>query len=169
MATMGTISIELENKFIAMVTLRQDAYPMNDNKNFGCGLTLLKYYNKVDLVNELISHGNIYSLQEKIEKDPTKPHQIELEKRQRDVCFFYKRDSFDKGNHEPKLLSSLTKYKRSTDLLEWNYIFRKNEWFVYLGQYNTDIVEYQNKLVKLKDFIENSVKYVSENETENVY
>lgn len=168
MATMGTISIELENKFIAMVTLRQDAYPMNDNKEFGCGLTLLKHYNKVDLVNELISHGNIYSLQEKIEKDPTKPHQIELEKRQRDVCFFYKRD-YKQKNVEPIIFFSEKDYKKRNEMQDWNYLFKNNEWYVYLTKYDTDIVKYKNKFVKLKDFIENSVKYVGVNETENVY
>ena len=158
MGTRATISIELENKSILTVFLSQDGYPTN-NHNIGCGITLINHYNNFELASKLLSHGNIYSLQEKIDKDPTKPHTVSLEERQKDVCFFFNRD-YKQENVEPIIFFSEKDYKKRNEMQDWNYLFKNGEWFVLLTKYDTNIQKYKNKFVKVKDFIQNSETFI---------
>ncbi len=56
------------------------------------GAMLLDHYSDAQKVDELLSFGDLSSLNEKIYPDPTRPHSFDFNERQEDVCVFYGRD-----------------------------------------------------------------------------
>lgn len=56
------------------------------------GAMLLDHYSDAQKVDELLSFGDMSSLNEKIYPDPARPHSFDFSERQKDVCVFYGRD-----------------------------------------------------------------------------
>lgn len=85
------------------------------------GVKLLKFFNNFELVNELISMGDLSSLHENI-------HPIDNQSRD-DVCEFYGRDRGE-DNTEPQIYSSEDDYKKNGRHEQYRYLFKDNTWYV---------------------------------------
>src|SRR5574344_1539635 len=66
------------------------------------GAMLLDHYNDKETLQRLLNLGNISSLQEKIDPDPTKPHSFDYSQRQDDVVVAYGRDRGDTEQESSK-------------------------------------------------------------------
>lgn len=94
MSTKAFICKEIEKKQYVGVLVNLDGYPTN------IGALLLDYYNEPDIIDNLISHGDISCLKEKIEPNPLFEHTEN--NRQKGVTLFY--NGFDK-KIKPKYIS----------------------------------------------------------------
>ena len=127
MATRSTIAIQLENGSINQVYCHWDGYLENNGK------ILMKYYNNVEIIKELISKGSISSLG--ININPIKDLIHDFNSPQKDVCVFYHRDR----NEELYIDSfeNFEEYSKNGNFEEFNYIFKDNEWY-YFENINID-------------------------------
>lgn len=100
-----------------------DGYPSYN------GRILLENYNTEEKVEELISHGGMSSLGEKIEPDPAFPHTFD--KPQKGVCVFYTRDRGEKWEYnEPHTGYSQEKFYDGMDMgQEYDYLFEDGKWY----------------------------------------
>lgn len=83
------------------------------------GAMLLDYYSDAQKVDELLSFGDLSSLNEKIYPDPTRPHSFDFSERQKDVCVFYGRD---RGEAETDA-KIITPEKIKNSWCEYLYVF----------------------------------------------
>lgn len=143
MSTHSTISIEHKNGSIETIYCHWDGY-ISWN-----GRILVENYINEDLVKELISNGDLSSLGEKINPDPSKPHTFR--NGQEGVCIYYHRDAGEKlSKVKPKISANFDLYKKrlTSDYdSEYNYLFRNGSWFVskYHGE---NFIELPNKLTE---------------------
>src|SRR5574344_900791 len=86
------------------------------------GAMLIDHYNKRERVEKLLSLGNMSSLNESIDPDPTKPHSFD--KRQDGVTVFYGRD---RGETDQKsAIVDLAEIDSPSSWIEYCYVFGKD-------------------------------------------
>ena len=141
MSTHSTISIEHKNGSIETIYCHWDGY-ISWN-----GRILVDNYTTEDLVKELISNGDLSSLGEKINPDPSKPH--DHRNAQEGVCVYFHRDKGEKlSQTRSKLSTNFGVYKKILNKDydgDYNYLFRNGSWFV--SKYpNENFIELPNKL-----------------------
>lgn len=100
------------------------------------GALLLDYYNTPEQVDKLLALGDISYLAERLEPDPTKPHNFDSDKRQEGVVLAYGRDKGDTGT-----AARVLTFEQLTDtnsLTEYVYIFDEyNKWkYLNIGDRN---------------------------------
>ncbi|MDD6846879.1 MAG: hypothetical protein PUE07_05125 [bacterium] len=86
------------------------------------GAMLLDHYATKERVEKLISMGNLSSLHENIEPDPSLPH--DFNDRQKDVCVFYGRDRGEKG--QEAMTMDLKDIDDPSSWIEYCYVFGKD-------------------------------------------
>ena len=90
MSTRSTIGVEVEKGLYKYIYCHFDGYPEYN------GLMLIDHYKDRGKIEKLIALGDISSLAEKVEPDPTRPHSFDGE-RQDDVVVAYGRDRGETG------------------------------------------------------------------------
>ena len=125
MGTHCSISIlkeELAGTTYKGIYCHYDGYPEHN------GMLLLENYNTEELVEKLISLGDMSTMGEKIEPDPEKGEH-NFDKPQDDVCVYYHRDRGEEWQwtqpHEAK--TEQEHYERYKH--EYNYLFYKGKWY----------------------------------------
>lgn len=86
------------------------------------GALLLDHYNTKEKVDKLLSYGNLSSLAEEIEPNPSLPHNFD--NRQDDVCVFYCRDRGEKDENA-SLNMALEDIDSPESWIEHCYIYTK--------------------------------------------
>ena len=105
-----------------------DGYPYD---NRGVGNMLLRHYTDKEKVENLIAHGDMSSIGEKIDPDGINPHSFK--ERQENVCTFYHRDRGDDWKLcKPRETEDVTEFEKNTDQ-EYNYLFKDGKWFIKPG------------------------------------
>lgn len=108
----------LIGNYRSFIYCHYDGYPEYNGK------ILKKYYKDPKKVDDLISLGNIDILAEKINPDPTKPHNED--NRQKDVVLAYHRDGkVDWEDAKPKVMSKDFEAKDTS--IEYIYYFDENK------------------------------------------
>lgn len=130
MGTRSLIGVEVEEGCIEYVYCHFDGYPSHN------GCILSDHYQDEAKAIELVSHGGMSSLGERIHPDPSKPHTYES--RQKDVTVFYHRDrgedlSIDRGS-EADMLSAFR-----DGWTEFAYLRRKNGTWQVMSKYKENI------------------------------
>ena len=108
------------------------------------GAKLAGIYDTEEMVDKILGLGDIYSLRDKLDPDPTKPH--EFLNTQKDVTVFFDRD-YGESCREA-LIMSMDELMDNDAWCEFLYVFKQNEGWQYLqyGQYD--------ELRNLKDALE---------------
>ena len=92
------------------------------------GQILFDNYNTEEKVKELISHGDMSCIAEKIEPDPSREHKFDGEQ-QDDVCLYYHRDRGEEWEHtKPTEADSEKEYYDRIEQ-EYNYLFKDGKWY----------------------------------------
>ena len=78
----------------------------------GVGYTLVNYYNNEQIINELLSFGDISSLENTL-----------------DECEFYERDRHECNCHRPEIEIYDYNFELSSDV-SFVYLFKDGEWYV---------------------------------------
>lgn len=113
MATRSTIALEYTDGTIKQIYAHWDGY-------LACnGNILLNHYSTPESVNELISLGDLSSLNETIES-----------------TVFYARDRGEAGFVFARSFSDFNDYKFNADFQSYNYIMREGVWHVNRGGNN---------------------------------
>lgn len=126
MSTRSMICIEQEDGSLRGVYCHWDGYLEYNGK------ILVEYYNDRTTVENLISHGDLSSLQKYIEPDPQYPHSFDSEKRQKDVCVFYGRDRNEKNTDAREVTFESAK----ESWCEYIYVFGLDNNWRYTDTYN---------------------------------
>lgn len=113
MATRSSIALEYADGTIKQIYAHWDGYLA------GNGNILLNHYKTPEAVNELISMGDLSSLDETIES-----------------TVFYARDRGRNGV-EARSFSDFKDYERNGDFQSYNYIMREGVWYVDRGEGRT--------------------------------
>ena len=113
MATRSTIALEYADGTIKQIYAHWDGYLA------GNGNILLNHYKTPEAVNELISYGDLSSLDETIES-----------------TVFYGRDRGETGVGA-RSFSDFKDYERNGDFQSYNYIMREGVWYVDRGEGRT--------------------------------
>ena len=106
MATRSTIALELEDGTVKQIYSHWDGYVQ------GVGEMLLKYYNTPALAAELISMGDLSSLESSLE-----------------TTVFYERDRGETGV-AARRYADFDSYAREGERESYNYIMREGVWYV---------------------------------------
>ena len=106
MATRSTIAIELEDGTVKQIYSHWDGYVQ------GVGYTLLRHYNTPALVAELMSMGDLSSLDSSLE-----------------TTVFYERDRGETGV-AARRYADFDSYFREGERESYNYIMREGVWYV---------------------------------------
>lgn len=128
MSTSCTISYVDENNICHSVYCHNDGYPTH------IGRLLLNIYNNMDILRELISHGNMSVLSEKINPNPDKSHEFDgflFGRMQMDTCLFYHRDRGDDWSRcKPMEFPYNEQDYRKHCNQYYNYLFKNDVWYV---------------------------------------
>lgn len=120
MGTQCYIAEEKENGKYLSIYCQLDGYPEV------VGELLVNRYNSPENLNALLSLGDVYSLREKLEPDPSMPHDVE-NGYQRDVTIAFGRDC-DRSGFEAKE-RTLDEMIDSDECIEFIYVFNlEQEW-----------------------------------------
>src|SRR5574344_1387346 len=123
------------------------------------GAMLLDHYSDKDKLQKLLDLGNISSLQEKIEPDPTKPHSFDYSQRQDDVVVAYARD---RGDENQEFSKCTLEELKNWDWIEYIYIFDLDNKWKYLDYpFNT--------LKDVKEDLDKEYKNIKIKRTKNWY
>lgn len=108
------------------------------------GAMLLDHYSTRERVERLLSLGNLSSLNEKIEPDPSLPHSFE--DRQEDVCVFYGRDRGEKKQEAMDV--SLEEIDDPDSWIDYCYVYGKDgRWrFFECGRLNEGLKDLEEGL-----------------------
>lgn len=98
------------------------------------GAKLAGHFDTEDAVDRLLDLGDVYSLQEKLNPDPTMPH--EPMNTQKGVSVFYGREYGEAGMEAT--IKKMEDFEENDDWCEFLYIFKPQEgWsFLHYGQYD---------------------------------
>jgi len=137
MATRSTISRVNEDNSVDTIYCHWDGYPT-------CvGNYLYFNYNTPQIVDKLIGLGGISSLRKYLEKDSTNSED--------DVTIAYHRDLND-DDLETIHYNSIDEYHNDiNNKQEWNYLYKKGNWYVSKG--------ISNKFSKLSKYFINKTKF----------
>ena len=149
MSTRSYIAEELKDGKYKVIYCHFDGYLEHN------GEILVNHYKDRKKVEELLTLGDLSSLAENINPDPTKEHSYEYSKRQENVCVSYNRDRQDNDpENEAQILTKEEMFKNYW--IEYFYIFTlDNKWKYY---------DYDHE--ELKDVAEDLKKYYSINESQ---
>ena len=133
MSTRSYIAEELKDGKYKVIYCHFDGYLEHN------GEILVNHYKDRKKVEELLTLGDLSSLAENINPDPTKEHSYEYSKRQENVCVSYNRDRQDNDpENEAQILTKEEMFKNYW--IEYFYIFTlDNKWKYY---------DYQHKGLK---------------------
>lgn len=119
MATRSRIAIENTDGTVKSVYCHWDGYPSNN------GALLLENYNDETKIRELISMGEISSLDENIKpKDPSKHN---FDNRESGTTCFYHRDRGEDLTIDEH--HSIKDWQKKSCRQAWNYIWRNGKWY----------------------------------------
>ena len=123
MSTNSTIAVQLEDGTVGQIYAHWDGY-LDGN-----GQLLQTHYNTLALAEELVSLGDISSLNERIH--PTSPMGFghTFDNPEKGVTVYYKRDRGEEGC-APSMFASLTEYVNEGDQQEYDYLFVNGQWHV---------------------------------------
>ena len=139
MATRATIA-KLDNNGVKAIYLHSDGYLEY------AGRILDEHYQDESKVDELLSHGDISSLNENIgEKLPFNDYMLFHEKKQ---CRFYHRDRGEDKKEAATLggENELVKFATEKCDAEYIYMFAYGSWYVYDVYNNSEFVELEEEL-----------------------
>lgn len=117
MATRSTIWIQNDNDNYDGVYCHWDGYPEHN------GSILFNYYKEESKIRELISHGSLSVLDERIHPNPDSGH--DFDNREDGVCCFYHRDRGDVLDVTRDLPEPMLR----NEYQEYNYIFKDGAWY----------------------------------------
>lgn len=125
MSTRSYIAEELKDGKYKVIYCHFDGYLEHN------GEILVNHYKDRKKVEELLTLGDLSSLAENINPDPTKEHSYEYSKRQENVCVSYNRDRQDNDpENEAQILTKEEMFKNYW--IEYFYIFTlDNKWKYY--------------------------------------
>ena len=124
MSTRALIGIQRGNK-VQYSYCHHDAYYWKP----GVGYTLVNYYDNEPIITELLSFGDMSSLENTLDK-----------------CEFYERDRGERGCHRPEVDISDYNFNLQGDA-EYIYLFKDGEWYV--QKWNKDIfIKVANLLIE---------------------
>ena len=124
MSTRALIGIQRGNK-VQYSYCHHDGYYWKP----GVGYTLVNYYNNEPITTELLSFGDMSSLENTL-----------------DECEFYERDRGERGCHRPEVDISDYNFSLQGDA-EYIYLFKDGEWYV--QKWNKDIfIKVTNLLIE---------------------
>ena len=139
MATRATIA-KLDNNGVKAIYLHSDGYLEH------AGKILDQHYQDESKVDELLSHGDVSSLNENIgEKLPFNDYMLFHEKKQ---CRFYHRDRGEDKKEAATLggENELVKFATEKCDAEYIYMFAYGSWYVYDVYNNSEFVELEEEL-----------------------
>ena len=139
MATRATIA-KLDNNGVKAIYLHSDGYLEH------AGKILDEHYQDESKVDELLSHGDVSSLNENIgEKLPFNDYMLFHEKKQ---CRFYHRDRGEDKKEAATLggENELVKFATEKCDAEYIYMFAFGSWYVYDVYNNSEFVELEEVL-----------------------
>ena len=139
MATRATIA-KLDNNGVKAIYLHSDGYLEY------AGRILDEHYQDESKVDELLSHGDVSSLNENIgEKLPFNDYMSFHEKKQ---CRFYHRDRGEDKKEAATLggENELVKFATEKCDAEYIYMFAYGSWYVYDVYNNSEFVELEEEL-----------------------
>ena len=139
MATRATIA-KLDNNGIKAIYLHSDGYLEY------AGRILDQHYQDESKVDELLSHGDVSSLNENIgEKLPFNDYMLFHEKKQ---CRFYHRDRGEDKKEAAQLEDDIALIEFATEKCdaEYIYMFAYGSWYVYDVYNNSEFVELEEEL-----------------------
>lgn len=115
MGTRSTIAVEHQDGSVSQIYCHWDGY-LDCN-----GRILLDHYSDQSLLEAMINLGDLSSLGSKLKHT--------FDDREEDVCTFYGRD---RGETDivARRFQNYNDYRDNAQFEEYNYIFRKGEWFV---------------------------------------
>lgn len=124
MATRSSITILTEGingDYYKGIYCHLDGYPEHN------GALLLECYNTLEKVQELISHGDMSSLAERIEPEAGTKHSFDNP--QDGVCVYYHRDRGENWEYvQPFEKNSQEEYYKG-NCQEYNYLFKDGKWY----------------------------------------
>lgn len=118
MATRSSIAVKLSPTTVKVIYCHWDGYLSNN------GSILLEHYTTPELVHELISHGSLSSLGDRVNPSADAPHSYEHP--QPDVCVYYGRDRGE-SDTDPTVVS-IDEYP--DHFQEFDYLYIDNRWVV---------------------------------------
>ena len=139
MATRATIA-KLDNNGVKAIYLHSDGYLAH------AGKILDQHYQDESKVDELLSHGDVSSLNENIgEKLPFNDYMLFHEKKQ---CRFYHRDRGEDKKEAATLggENELVKFATEKCDAEYIYMFAYGSWYVYDVYNNSEFVELEDEI-----------------------
>ena len=139
MATRATI-VKLDNNGVKAIYLHSDGYLEY------AGRILDEHYQDESKVDELLSHGDVSSLNENIgEKLPFNDYMLFHEKKQ---CRFYHRDRGEDKKEAATLggENELVKFATEKCDAEYIYMFAYGSWYVYDVYNNSEFVELEDEI-----------------------
>ena len=139
MATRATIA-KLDNNGVKAIYLHSDGYLEH------AGKILDQHYQDESKVDELLSHGDVSSLNENIgEKLPFNDYMLFHEKKQ---CRFYHRDRGEDKKEAATLggENELVKFATEKCDAEYIYMFAYGSWYVYDVYNNSEFVELEDEI-----------------------
>ena len=142
MATRATIA-KLDNNGVKAIYLHSDGYLEY------AGRILDEHYQDESKVDELLSHGDVSSLNENIgEKLPFNDYMLFHEKKQ---CRFYHRDRGEDKKEAATLggENELVKFATEKCDAEYIYMFAYGSWYVYDVYNNSEFVELEDEIAVL--------------------
>ena len=142
MATRATIA-KLDKNGVKAIYLHSDGYLEH------AGKILDQHYQDESKVDELLSHGDVSSLNENIgEKLPFNDYMLFHEKKQ---CRFYHRDRGEDKKEAATLggENELVKFATEKCDAEYIYMFAYGSWYVYDVYNNSEFVELEDEIAVL--------------------
>lgn len=129
MATRGTIAIERDDGTIAQVYSHWDNY-LSEN-----GRILFVHYSDPEKIEQLIANGDLSSLRPEVGEKHNFDARFDNSDPRNNWTRFYGRDR-DESDCEARTFANFKDYCDNAQMEEYNYIYRKNGWYVqnsYLG------------------------------------
>ena len=137
MATRGTIAIKRLDGSCSLIYTHYDSYPENNGK------ILKTFYNTPELVEELISHGDLSVLGTYI--NPVGEHSFDLP--EENCCIYYGRDRGE-YNVNPKHYKTSISFFRDRIKEEYDYLYVEDENRWYLLGRKSELYTFMSELDK---------------------
>lgn len=141
MSTRSTISYLSTDDKISTVYCHSDGY-LSYN-----GALLYINYQSPEKVKELISFGDMSSLDKNISPKVGEKHGFNYSERAKDVCVFYARDRGE-SDVEARVFNSFEDYKNNNSFEQYNYIYKEKNKTWYLYNTNTNKMQLLSGLLK---------------------
>lgn len=140
MSTRSRIGIEIEKGKYKSIYCHYDGYPEYN------GVLLIDNYKDREKIEKLINLGDISSLAENIEPDPTKPHSFDGE-RQEGVVLAYGRD---RGETDVEAVESSLE-KMFDGWIEYIYIYTLDNKWLYADADYEELKDLETQVNKIRE------------------